>query len=55
MIIETVNAPVLKHFVEMLLDESDELPAGLQECVNVFEKPTIGIRKTNSKKTKGEN
>lgn len=53
MVIETVNAQVLKHFVEVLLDENDELPPGLQECVSVFEKPVIGMRKS-SKKTKGE-
>lgn len=53
LVIETVSAPALTKLVSEMLDESDELPDGLRECVSVFEKPVIGIRKS-SKKIKGE-
>lgn len=47
---ETVNANTLAAFVRNQLEESDELPGGLSELVNVYEKTTVGIRKAPTKK-----
>jgi len=47
---ETVNANRLAAFVREQLDEADELPEGLAELVNVYEKTTVGIRKAPVKK-----
>lgn len=45
MVTETVNANTLSAWVREQLEESDELPEGLEELVNVYEKTTVGIRK----------
>lgn len=45
MVTETVNANTLSAFVREMLSETDQLPEGLGELVNVFEKTTVGIRK----------
>lgn len=50
LVYETVNANSLAAFVREQLEEADELPEGLAEMVNVFEKTTVGIRKTTAKK-----
>jgi len=50
LVYETVNANSLAAFVREQLEEADELPEGLAGMVNVFEKTTVGIRKTTSKK-----
>ena len=45
MITETVNHNTLSAFVREMLSETDQLPEGLEELVNVYEKTTVGIRK----------
>lgn len=47
---ETVNANTLAAFVREQLEEDDELPDGLGELVNVYEKTTVGMRKAPAKK-----
>ena len=47
---ETVNANRLAAFVREQLDEADELPEGLAELVNVYEKTTVGMRKAPVRK-----
>ncbi len=50
LVYETVNANRLAAFVREQLEEAGELPEGLAGVVNVFEKTTVGIRKTTAKK-----
>jgi predicted nucleic acid-binding Zn-ribbon protein len=50
LVYETVNANSLAAFVREQLEESDELPEGLSELVNVYEETTVGIRKAPAKK-----
>lgn len=45
MVTETVNANTLSAWVREQLEESESLPEGLEELVNVYEKTTVGIRK----------
>jgi len=45
MITETVNANTLSAWVREQLEESESLPEGLEELVNVYEKTSVGIRK----------
>lgn len=45
LVYETVNAQRFSAFVKELLEEEDELPQGLKDKVNIFEKITIGMRK----------
>lgn len=45
MVTETVNHNTLSAFVREMLSETDQLPEGLEELVNVFEKTTVGVRK----------
>ena len=52
LVYETVNANSLAAFVREQLEEADELPEGLAEMVNVFEKTTVGIRKATATKKK---
>jgi hypothetical protein len=54
LVYETVNANSLAAFVREQLEEADELPEGLAEMVNVFEKTTVGIRKATAKKKNKE-
>ena len=54
LVYETVNANSLAAFVREQLEEADELPEGLAEMVNVFEKTTVGIRKAMAKKKNKE-
>lgn len=42
---EVVHANSLRAFVKEQLEEADELPEGLRDLVNVYEKTTVGIRK----------
>lgn len=42
---ETVNAQTLTGYVKELLDETEDLPAGLGDLVNVYEKQTVAMRK----------
>ena len=42
---ETVNANTLAAFIREQLEEEDELPEGLKDLVNVFEKTTVNARK----------
>src|SRR5690606_37020534 len=42
---ETVHPRTLSAAVKEMLEEDDELPEGLSELVNVFEKTTVGLRK----------
>jgi predicted nucleic acid-binding Zn-ribbon protein len=46
MVTETVNANTLSAFVREMLSETDQLPEDLEELVNVYEKTTVGIRKS---------
>ncbi len=47
LITETINANSLSAFVkEMRSDEDEALPQWLQDKVNIFEKTTIGIRRS---------
>jgi len=50
MVYETVNANSLAAFVREQIEEADELPEGLAELVNVFEKTTVNMRKAPVKK-----
>lgn len=45
MVTETVNANTLSAWVREQLEESESLPEGLEELVNVYEKTSVGIRK----------
>lgn len=50
LVYETVNANSLSAFVkEQMAENSDALPGWLDGLVNVFEKTTIGMRKTTRK------
>ena len=50
LIYETVNANSLSAFVkEQIAENEDALPGWLDGLVNVFEKTTISVRKTQSK------
>jgi len=42
---ETVNSQSLSSFTKELLEERDELPAGLDELINVYQKNMVAIRK----------
>lgn len=42
---ETVHHRTLSATVREMLDEDDELPDGLEQLVNVFEKTTVGLRR----------
>ena len=42
---ETVHHRTLSATVKEMLDEDDELPDGLEQLVNVFEKTTVGLRR----------
>ena len=46
MVTETVNHNTLSAFVREMLSETDQLPEDLEELVNVYEKMTVGIRKS---------
>lgn|SRR5690606_18351527 len=46
MVTETVNANTLSAFVREMLSETEQLPEGLEGLVNVYEKTTVGIRKS---------
>jgi len=46
LVYETVNAQRFSAFVKELLEEEDELPRELKDKVNVFEKITVGVRKS---------
>jgi len=50
LVYETVNANSLAAFVREQLEEADELPEGLSELVNVFEKTTVGMRKAPARR-----
>jgi hypothetical protein len=50
LVYETVNANSLAAFVREQLEEADELPEGLGELVNVYERTTVGMRKAPVKK-----
>lgn len=45
MVQETVNANTLAAWVRERLADSDQLPEGLDELINVYEKTTVGVRK----------
>lgn len=45
MIKETVHPSTLKSYVKELLEEDDELPEGLKECISYLKRPAIGMRK----------
>ena len=50
LIYETVNANSLSAFVrEQIAENDDALPGWLEGLVNVFEKTTVGVRKTTRK------
>jgi hypothetical protein len=53
-LLDTVDDKKLTSYVKGLLDESDELPPELSECITVFEKPSVCIRKQNSKEDKSD-
>src|SRR5690606_39421696 len=42
---ETVHPRTLTATVKEMLEEADELPEGLSELVNIFEKTTVGLRR----------
>src|SRR5690606_20261911 len=42
---ETVHPRTLSATVKEMLEEDDELPEGLSELINIFEKTTVGLRK----------
>jgi len=46
LVYETVNSNRFSAFVKELLEEEDELPRELKDKVNVFEKITVGVRKS---------
>lgn len=46
LVTETVNANTLSAWVREQLADSDQLPEDLQELINVYEKTTVGIRKS---------
>ena len=48
-LVDTVDDKALTKYVKGLLDESDQLPPELSECITVFEKPSVCIRKQNAK------
>ena len=50
LVYETVNTNSLAAFVREQLEEADELPEGLGELVNVYERTTVGMRKAPVKK-----
>jgi len=50
LVYETVNANSLAAFVREQMEETEQLPEGLAELVNVFEKTTVGMRKAPVKK-----
>jgi predicted nuclease with TOPRIM domain len=50
LVYETVNTNRLAAFVREQLEEADELPKGLGELVNVYERTTVGMRKSPAKK-----
>jgi len=50
MVQETVNTNTLAAFVREQLEESDELPGGLDDLVNIYEKTTVGMRKAATKR-----
>lgn len=41
---ETVNANSLRAFIKEQMEDTDELPEGLKDLVNVYEKTTVGLR-----------
>ena len=45
MVQETVNSQTLAAWVREQLADSDQLPEGLGELINVYEKTTVGVRK----------
>lgn len=45
LVYETVNANSLAAFIREQMEETEQLPEGLAELVNVFEKTTVGMRK----------
>lgn len=45
MVQETVNSQTLVAWVREQLADSDQLPEGLDELINVYEKTTVGVRK----------
>lgn len=48
LVYETVNANSLSAFVkEQIAENGDELPGWLNGLVNVFEKTSVGVRKTS--------
>jgi hypothetical protein len=50
LVYETVNANSLSSFVKEQMEENgDELPAWLEGKVNVFEKVTVSVRKSNKR------
>ena len=46
LVIETVNYQTLSAFVREMLEETDELPKWIKPYVSVYEKTSIGIRKS---------
>ena len=53
-LVDTVDDKALTKYVKGLLDESDQLPPELSECITVFEKPSVCIRKQNQKGEKND-
>ena len=45
MVQETVNSQTLSAWVREQLADSDQLPEGLDELINVYEKASVGVRK----------
>lgn len=42
---ETVHPSTLKGFVKEQLEENEELPEDIRDCISYFKKPGIGMRK----------
>lgn len=43
---ETVHAGTLSSFIKELLEEADELPEGLDQLVNVYDKTSVNVRRS---------
>jgi hypothetical protein len=54
LLVDTVDDKALTKYVKELLDQADELDPGLSECITVFERPSVNIRKQNSKEAKSD-
>lgn len=47
MVKETVHPGTLKGFVKEQLEENDELPEGIKDCISYVKRPSVGIRKSS--------